>query len=115
MCNFFKYAKRHSHLKQVIIDNSDVVKKTKLVGLCTTRFVERHESILVAKELLPYVAISLSHIESWDTEDTRKSATNLLNSIQKPAFLVGLIMLEMVSGIIKPVSASLQSILSPTL
>ena len=59
MCNFFKYAKRHSHLKQVIIDNADVVKKTKIVGLCATRFVERYGSILVAKELLPYVAISL--------------------------------------------------------
>ena len=83
---------------------------TRLVLLCATRFVERHESVLVAKELLPYVAISLSDMAEWDTEDTRKSANSLLYSIKSPAFLIGLIMLEIVSGIMKPVSAKLQTI-----
>ena len=110
MCNFFKYAKRHSFLMNIIQENAEDVRKRKLVSLCPTRFVERHESVLVAKDLLPYIVLCLSKMETWDTEDTRSAAGALLSSIQKPGFLIGLIMLEMISALMKPVSASLQTV-----
>ena len=49
-------------------------------------------------------------MENWDSYETRKSAHSLLCSIQKPAFLIGLIMLENISGMIRPVSVTLQAI-----
>ena len=109
ICNFFKYAKRQSYLEQKIKIYADKVNKTRLVSLCLTRFIERHESVLVVKELLQFVYLSLKDMEDWDSYETRKSAHNLLSSIQKPAFLIGLIMLEEISGIMRPVSVSLQS------
>ena len=109
MCNFFKYAKRKSYLEEKIKDNTEGVKKTKLVSLCQTRFVEKHESVMVAKILLPFVVASLSDMATWDSFETRNSASKLLGSIQKPNFLIGLIMLEKVSGIIRPVSVILQA------
>ena len=110
ICNFFKYAKRQSYLEQKIKIYADKVNKTRLVSLCLTRFIERHESVLVVKELLQFVYLSLKDMEDWDSYETRKSAHNLLSSIQKPAFLIGLIMLENISGIMRPVSVSLQAI-----
>ena len=110
ICNFYKYAKRQYHLEQKIKKNADNLNKTRLVSLCLTRFIERHESVLVLKELLQFVYQSLKDMENWDSYETRKSAHSLLCSIQKPAFLIGLIMLENISGIMRPVSVSLQAI-----
>ena len=110
ICNFYKYAKRQSHLEQKIKKNADNLNKTRLVYLCLTRFIERHTSVLVLKELLQFVYQSLKDMENWDSYETRKSAHSLLCSIQKPAFLIGLIMLENISEIMRPVSVSLQAI-----
>jgi hypothetical protein len=66
---------------------------------------------MVAKELLPYVVTALEDIGQWDSTEGKKSAHILLTgSIQKPSFLVGLVMLEKISGLMRPVSVSLQAV-----
>ena len=110
MCTFFKYAKRRTYLEGKIELNTEEIKKKKLVTLCQTRFVERHESVMVAKTLLPYVVASLDDMTTWDSYEVRMSASSLLNSIRRPKFLIGLVILEKISSIIKPVSSSLQAV-----
>ena len=46
--NLFKHAKRNSYLQTVIARESSEHLRRQLVTLCKTRFVERHESVLVA-------------------------------------------------------------------
>ena len=84
--------------------------KKKVIKMCVTRFIERHESVIVAISLLPYVFEALCDMEGWSNYETRKSASNLINSIQAPKFLIGLVMLQKVSVIMKPVSARLQAV-----
>ena len=96
MVSFSKHAKRNNHLTEVIKqlegreENKDErindMKRQQLVSLCQTRFVERHEAVLVARQLLPAVVKSLEDMVTWDSLDTRKNARRLLNSIQKVEF-----------------------------
>ena len=65
--NFFKHAKRKSYLQKVIArESSDDLQRRQLVTLCETRLVERHESVLVAKQLLPCIAVCLNEMLAWD-------------------------------------------------
>lgn len=111
ICTFFKHAKRNSFLVKTIeslesANNSD--RKRKLINLCTTRFIERHQSVLVVKALLPAIVACLENMLAWDSGEVRKSARNLLCSMIKPNFLVALVMLEKVSAVLMPVSKLLQ-------
>ncbi|XP_076030802.1 52 kDa repressor of the inhibitor of the protein kinase-like [Oratosquilla oratoria] len=66
-------------------------KREKLVPLCPTRWVERHDAVLVFIEFLPLIAIFL--------EDEMKLDANaglLLAAIRDPRFLVGLVVAETV-------------------
>ena len=109
--NFFKHAKRNSYLQTVIAREScDNLQRRQLVNLCETRFVERHESVLVAKQLLPCIAVCLNEMLTWDSPDTRKDARRLLKSVQDPQFLVALVLSEKVSAVLHPVSRFLQQI-----
>jgi len=91
-----KYAKRNSHLVKVIKQNQGsnedamihTMTRQQLVSLCQTRFVERHEAVLVARQLLPSVVMALQDMVMWDSLETRKKARRLLNSIQKAEFLI---------------------------
>lgn len=63
----------------------------KLVPLCPTRWVERHDAVLVFIEFLPPIAVFL--------EDEMKLDANtglLLAAIRDPRFLVGLVVVESV-------------------
>ena len=109
--NFFKHAKRNSYLQTVIAREScDNLQRRQLVNLCETRFVKRHESVLVAKQLLPCIAVCLNEMLTWDSPDTRKDARRLLKSVQDPQFLVALVLSEKVSAVLHPVSRFLQQI-----
>lgn len=121
MVSFYKYAKRNSHLIEVIkrfnLQSDEVggdalpgVKRQQLVKLCQTRFTERHEAILVARQLLPCVVTSLHELTTWDSLETRKNARRLLNSILKAEFLVCLVIAEKISSLLRPVSRCLQSV-----
>ena len=109
--NFFKHAKRNSYLQAVIARESiEELQRRQLVTLCETRFVERHESVLVVRQLLPYIVVCLEEMLAWDSLDTRKDARRLLKSLQDPQFLVALVLAEKVSAVLRPVSRSLQQI-----
>lgn len=106
---FFNYsAKRTRCLKNVIKHRAPEVKRTKLVSLCSTRFIERHEAVLVYFDLLPYIVESLEGMKCWDAPDTRTGARQILSGILSTSFIISLVCMESVTAILRPVSVSLQ-------
>ena len=102
-------AKRMQALRRVIEAEASEQPRKKLVTLCPTRFLERHDAIIVFCDLLPAVVRCLSDMESWHSTDTRAKASQLLGSLRSPSFLVALFALEAVSAVLLPVSRSLQA------
>uniref|UniRef100_A0A6P7G194 52 kDa repressor of the inhibitor of the protein kinase-like n=1 Tax=Diabrotica virgifera virgifera TaxID=50390 RepID=A0A6P7G194_DIAVI len=87
VCAFFhKSAKRTEVLKLTITECCPEQKKKKLISLCETRWVERHDSVLLFKELLEPVSLSLLKIEE-ESSDSAPKAHALGSSITQFQFL----------------------------
>lgn len=110
---FRSSAKRSDTLKSIINDSEDAdasgLSKSHLTKMCTTRFLERHTSIICFRSMMPYVMQSLMRMSNWVSLDTRKSAQTLINSITQPDTVVGLVILERISSIMLPTSRLLQT------
>ena len=83
--------------------------RQKLKPICATRWVERHDSIIIFVTLLPAVVSTLEELqqENKQVKVATKAAT-LLNSVQKCTFLIAALVMQHTSGIILPVSKPLQ-------
>lgn len=79
---FFNTPKRqiilNNHIKILVPD----VNRTRLVQLCPTRWVERHDSIIVFNQLLLPVVAALEEIQSCDCKHSSSGAFLLLNGIR---------------------------------
>ena len=62
------------------------------------------------KEMLPFVVEALGGMSRWKSNDTRKSATQLLGSTLSCQFLLSMVVLESVTAILLPVSQALQQV-----
>ena len=103
--SFFNYsAKRVLCLDKVVKLRAPKSKRTKLVTLCSARFVEPHTAVLVFRELLSFIVEALQGMSAWESSDTRKNASQLLHSLLTPQFIVALFILESVTGLMQPVS-----------
>ena len=77
-------AKRHLLLDTVIFQSADTdTASSSFKQLCTTRFIERHDAIITALDLLPLAQQAVQKITTWECRDARSNAVNLLNSISK--------------------------------
>jgi len=83
--------------------------RQKLKPICATRWVERHDSIIIFVTLLPAVVSTFEELqqENKQVEVATKAAT-LLNFAQKCTFLIAALVMQHTSGIILPVSKLLQ-------
>lgn len=93
--------KKHAE-KQVDCDTG------KLIGLCTTRFVERHAAVARFWSALPAVVNALQEQEEWSDRDASIKAHSLLSCLEKSDTLVGLGCLNAISSVMKPLSQALQ-------
>jgi len=105
--NFSASAKR-AHLLKKHADLQADCDSGKLIGLCTTRFVERHAAVARFWNALPAVVSALQEQELWSDRDASIKAHTLLSCLEKSDTLVGLGCLNAVSGIMKPLSQALQ-------
>ncbi|KAE9525840.1 hypothetical protein AGLY_014066 [Aphis glycines] len=95
----------------VPIRNSFVpdINKTKLVQLCPTRWIERHDSIVVFNQLLLPVVAALEEIQSWNCKDSSSGAFLLLNGIRQSTFIISLHCSEKLLAYTLPISKILQT------
>ena len=82
--------------------------RRKLLKLCQTRFVERHVAVERFWEQLPAVCLALELMTEWRDRRTSSQAANLLNAVTQGAFLVGLVIAQRLSGVLRPLAAALQ-------
>lgn len=93
-CNLFrKNAYAGDDLKKNIKKHVPVSKKTRLLAVCETRFIERHDTILVFVELFIAIVNSLSDISNTKRHIS-STADNLLSAFKKSQFIISLLSCE---------------------
>ena len=70
--------------------------------MCVTRFTERH------RELLPFVVLAVEQLMTWQSLETKNEALDIECLIKNVRFIVGLLMLESITAVLKPATESLQ-------
>ena len=87
-------------------------RKSKLIPLCETRWVERHDSVVTFVELLPAIYKTLDELQTSTSRtvqvDVAAKASQLISSICNTSFLVSVHVIEHISAILLPLSKMLQ-------
>jgi len=110
ICNFFSHsAKRRETMHQSIEDVCPESTATRLKRLCPTRWVERHDAVLVFLELLEPVIDTLETVSTWQDRETSSKAHQLLCAVKQPQFLVAVHVLSKVFAVSMPLSRLLQT------
>lgn len=90
VCGFIHMlAKRTQLLKSAILECCPEQKK-KLISLCETRWLERNDSVILFKDILEAILLSLAKIEE-ESSDSATKAFALSNSISQFQFLVNIL------------------------
>lgn len=91
-CTFIRSsAKRIALLEDSVASNVEIeTRRKRLKQLCPTRWVERHDAVLVFKELLPCILPCLRQISTAAHREAAVEADGLSKSMQTPSFAVAL-------------------------
>ncbi|KAF0702443.1 52 kDa repressor of the inhibitor of the protein kinase-like, partial [Aphis craccivora] len=100
-CAFFHYSAKRTHiLKEKVLEINPKTQAHKLKSLCETRWVLRHEAIMIFKELLQPIISALEQIENDSkNKESIKRAHSLLNNICNFNFLVAIYFHEIYEGV----------------
>ncbi|KAF0725767.1 zinc finger MYM-type protein 1-like [Aphis craccivora] len=104
----FKQCLSRKTLKNHILKHVPESKRTRLVGLCETRFIERHDAINVFVELFNPTIISLQDIQDT-TRSVSSSSSLFLAAVEKSSFIISLLVCEHLLNCTLPLSHYLQN------
>ena len=109
---FFEYSPKRTNLLQSMInDKTPEAGRKKLVNLCKTRWVARHDALEVFGQLYFSVVATMDHIKAesaaWSSETVNK-ANYLLHAIQQFDFLLSYVTCRNGLRLIFSLSAALQ-------
>lgn len=107
--DFFNTPKRQAVLQEKISEMIPESNKLKLKKICPTRWVERHESVMVMVELLHAVIAALEKIREWEDKDASSGALLLSLALEQPDFIVALLSAEKLMSYTLKLSRTLQS------
>ena len=96
--NFFNASKRQNILRKSINTILSITKAQKLVQICATRWVDRHESVSTFSNLQFTVVEALAEISAWPDRETSSRALQLLSTIRQSEFCIALLILKNVFG-----------------
>ncbi|XP_065315206.1 52 kDa repressor of the inhibitor of the protein kinase-like [Gordionus sp. m RMFG-2023] len=85
----FKYPKRSNVLKNILA-KEEFGNNHKLVKMCPTRWILRHESVAVFLELVDPIIVALEEICGWTDTSVVAEANGILKAIQDPEFLLAI-------------------------
>lgn len=109
ICSFFNTPKRQSVLTRNIDLLEEDVRATKLKKLCPTRWVQRHESVLVYLDLQSATIASLEEIAEWDDKTTASLAHQLAVAVKSIEFQCAIRSMAVVFSVTLPLSRILQT------
>ncbi|CAF2865997.1 unnamed protein product [Rotaria sp. Silwood2] len=101
--------KRQSLLKNAVKATQSDTKRKKLAKLVEHRWVEKHTSILVFKQLFSSVVVFLEYMVETADLETSANSRAYLKSIRDLDFVICLFVVSRVFGILKPYTEMLQS------
>jgi hypothetical protein len=78
--------------------------------MCETRWVDRHESVILFKELCKAIYYALKKLEGCSNIETSRTAFQLSNSINNSVFIIALHVIEKFFSLNLPLSIALQKI-----
>ena len=108
VANFFRnYPTANEALKGAIVAKIPDSEKKRLVSLCETRFIERHDSVISFVELFPCICLALEEVSGM-TKQISSTASTLLAAVEKSQFLVSLLVCEKLFIFTLPLSMFLQ-------
>lgn len=81
----------------------------RLMALCETRWVERHEAILTFKVAFPNIILCLEEISDWADNNTASTAAGLLIKLQNSEFIAALCVLNEILSLTVSLSRNLQN------
>lgn len=90
---FLSGSAKRVNMMNEIIDEQEAISETKrrkLKSLCATRWVERHDTLITFKDLLPVIVIALQQLENDKDNETSRNAMCYGSSIKRSDFLVSL-------------------------
>ena len=94
---FFNASKRQNILRKSINTISSTTKAQKLVQICATRWVDRHEYCFKFTIYCCTVE-ALTEISAWPDRETLSRALQLLSTIRQSEFCIALLVLKNVFG-----------------
>lgn len=111
--SFFGYPKRQTALENKIKETEQPNKKRRLLDVCRTRWVYRHDALENFGQFYEAIVdvfedIKTAPAQDWNS-DTISSADCLQTAIMKFEFLISFVVLWKGLAIVKPLSVSLQS------
>ena len=111
--------KRQRYFEHVLSQQEPEVTRRKLLGLCKTRWVERHACFDTFKSMYAGIAECLQYILNpsldenlednwaWDAQ-TKVTAKGILSTLTSFSFLMTFVCVKAVLEIVKPIAAKLQ-------
>ena len=108
LANFFRnHPNANKTLQDAISVHAPESRKRRLLRLCETRFIERHDSVLTFVEIFKSICISLEEIsnKTWKISST---ALTLLAAVEKSDFLVSLLVCDKLFSFTLPLSVFIQ-------
>lgn len=106
--NFFGYPKRQNILQISIEANYPETRRFKLKTLCATRWVDRHDAVILFEELQPAILHALDTISNWIDAVSSSAANQLISAIKQLNFQTTLSILVKILAISFPLSRFLQ-------
>ena len=108
--SFFSHSsKRTTVLETIVTKQTSDSKKKRLLQLCETRWVERHDAVLTFVEMFSPLVTCLTTCLDLD-KDTATSAQMIINSISRPELIVATSAMHEVLAVTKPLSVQLQKV-----
>lgn len=107
VCTFFGYPKWQSIFQQSIEEVFPQTNRFKLKNICVTRWVDRHDAVILFEELQPAILHALDRIILRTDSDTSSSASYLI-AIRQLKFQLGLSILVKILSIHFSLSRYLQ-------
>jgi len=106
--SFLNTPKRNHVLKACVEHIIPSSARSRLTAMCPTRWVERHDSVHIFKELLHPVNDCLETIAQWPDRDSSAGASRLLCSIRQPEFILALHVAARIFALTLPLCRELQ-------
>jgi len=90
---FRNYALAGETFKNSTLELVTETKKTRLVSLCETRFIEQQEAVNASVEVFEPIIVSLQNIQESDPAISA-NACSLLAAVEKSCFVISLLVCE---------------------